>query len=373
MEARSAGIESLTLQPLMRLELLVASLLPSAAILFVGVIGIRMITPTYVGPFVMAFLFCALAVFGGEFALISMMQRAIKGQFSEFIAVCQAYLAGNKEKRVAVHGDHELTMTLALSLNSLLDFVMQQENQQASQKNVPEKSEELLKGQLKQLAHKLAPVMDGDLRERAEIATGDIGIVIDSCNYLIIQLVQQIKWTHHASGQVINVTREMLDHSIEFAQSSETQLLLLAQITEMQEKLVAFTQRLRSTLQLSIDLARDIQTQLKQRDNFITDNSSHYSIIVDSTPSTDRQLKQIEINTQQQAQMLAEALGTIREYAVIAEDMGEDLHTLAQHIHHSSTDILNIAERTNSLVPLAERWRDSVAAFYLPGDGYQQY
>jgi hypothetical protein len=371
MEAKSANVGSLTLQPLMQLELLVASLLPAAAILFVGAIGTRMITPTDVEPFVLAFLFCALAIFGGEFVLISTMQRATKGQLADLTTVCQAYLAGNKEKRVPIHGDHELTTTLAHALNSLLDFVVQQENQQTSQKNVSEQSEELLKGQLKQLAHKIAPVMDGDLRERVEIATGDIGIVIDACNYLITQLVQQINWTRHASEQVINATREMLDHSIEFAQSSETQLLLLARTTETQEKLVAFMQRLGSTLQLCIDLAQETQIFLEQRDNLVTNNSSHYPIIVDSTSPADSQFKQPEAGTRQQVRLLTEALDTIREYTAIAEYMVGDLHTFAQHIHHSSAGILNMAERTNSLVPLAERWRNSVAAFYLPGEDAQ--
>jgi methyl-accepting chemotaxis protein len=374
MEVRSADIESLTLQPLMRFELVVASLLPAAAILFVGVIGSRMITPTNVGPFVMVFLFFALAIFGGEFALISMMQRAMKGQLSDFTTVCQAFLAGNKEKRATVRGDQELTATLALALNSLLDFVVQQENQHASQKGVSEKSEELLKGQLKQLAHKIAPVMDGDLREKAEIATGDIGIVIDSCNYLITQLVQQIKWTRRASEQVINVTREMLDHSIEFAQSSETQLLLLARTTETQEKLGAFMQRLSSTLQLCLDLAHDRQIRSEQRDEPVTDSTApRLPRIVDSTLAKDSHLKRPEVDIQQQAQLLTEALDTVREYTAIAEYMIEDLHTLAQHIHRSGATVLSIAERTNSLVPLAERWRNSIAAFYLPGEGDQQY
>jgi hypothetical protein len=48
-----------------------------------------------------------------------------------------------------------------------------------------------------------------------------------------------------------------------------------------------------------------------------------------------------------------------------------DLYSFRQRMDHSSSAVLNTTERIGSLATLAERWRASVATFYLPGDAYQ--
>ena len=367
MEAKSILKENLTLQPLMRLELLLASLLPVTAILLAGVIGTRWIMPAYIGPFTIIFLLCTVVIFLCEYTLIFSMQRSIKDQFSGFIAVCQAYQTGNKESRVLVQDNQDLTATLAQAINSLLDFASQQGEQQVVQKYASEPAEGLLKKRIKQLAHEIAPVLDADLSEKVTIADGDIGVVIDACNGMIEELVRQIKWTRGASEQIISVTREVVNSSIEFAQTIETQMIRLSITTETAEKLVAFVQRLSGTLQLSIDLTLEMQTQLEQSRKSITDKLSHSPKIVDSTPQTHDQQESL----QQQTQLLEEALHATRENTKIAESMIGDLYAFAQQIHQSSTAVLSTAERVDSLATQAENWRTSVAVFHLPGEAYQ--
>jgi hypothetical protein len=95
-------------------------------------------------------------------------------------------------------------------------------------------------------------------------------------------------------------------------------------------------------------------------------------MIVDSTPQvnkpSNRRLERLNADTQQQIQLLEEALHTIQEHTVTAESMIGDLYSFAQCIDQSSSAVLNTAERIGSLATQAERWRSSVATFLLPGE-----
>lgn len=105
---------------ILRIELLLASMLPVTAIFIVGVVGMRQNDQTDVGPFLFVLFACAIAVFGAEIALISFMQRATKKQYAQLIEVCQAYMAGQRERRAPLLGDNAL-VALAHTLNALLD------------------------------------------------------------------------------------------------------------------------------------------------------------------------------------------------------------------------------------------------------------
>jgi hypothetical protein len=373
MEVKFMKSRQLTLQPLMRLELFIASLLPAVAILSIGVVGTRWIMPAYAGPFIIILLLCTLALFFAEYTFIASMHETIKQQFSDLIAVCQDYQAGNKQRRAQPQGDQNLITTLAQAINALLDFVTQQEKRQIlAQKGMEERSEQFYKQRLKQLAHEIAPVMDGDLRQKVMIADGDIGVVIDACNYLIEGFVQQIKWTRQASEQVIKGAHEMVECSIEFAQTIETQMKRLSGAIETGEKSVAFIQRLSDILQLCVNLLLDMQAPLGPGD---TDEYPRYPMLVNGSSQehqpVPRRAERFNADMQQQVQLLEEALQAIQEHTVTAESMIGDLYSFAQHIDHSSSAVLNTAEHIGSLATHAERWRASVVMFLLPGDTYQ--
>jgi hypothetical protein len=320
------------------MDILLASLLPVAAVLVVGVVGSRWIMGTYIALFIIVFVLCSLVIFGLEYALIT----SIKGDMRR-------------------------------QLNSHLDFVAHQEKQKILSQAPADKSEQVLQQRLKQLAHEVAPVMDADLRRKAAIANGDLGVVIDACNYLIEGFAQQIKWTRQASEQVMKATREVVDSSIEFAQVTETQIQRLSRITETGEKLVAFIQRLSNILQLSVDLALEMQDHRQELGD--TDKHPRYPVIVDSTPlthnSSSSRAERFTVDIKQQIQLLEDALRAIQEHTVTAESMISDLYSFRQRMDHSSSAVLSTAERLGSLAALAERWRSSVATFYLPGDAHQ--
>ncbi|HLZ63261.1 MAG TPA: hypothetical protein VKR06_40530 [Ktedonosporobacter sp.] len=417
MEAKAAGNEQFPLKVLMNLELLVASLLPASAILLIGVVGSRFIVPAFAGNFLFFFLLTALIVFFAEFALLATMQRAIKAHFSNLIAVCQAYLAGNKERRAALHGDQDLTTLLAKALNALLDSVarpvaqvppqqapqpvpypmgqqipqpapypMGQQAPQQVPQSVPQpisfaapkptaqpvtqkrpvvQDETPLKRQLKQLVEEINPVMDADLSVKATVAAGDVGIVADICNYLVEELVQNVQWVRFASEQIITATHNMLDHSIELAQTFENQIGQLSQVTETVETLVTFIQRLSNTLQLSADIAHEDYEHVKEQMNGTNSQLAH---MLNNTQAH----AALEQDTQRQIELLDQALEGTQEHTALAESIIGDLYTFAQRMHQSSTGVLNTAERIGALIALAEQWRNSVSAFELPGADYDQ-
>jgi methyl-accepting chemotaxis protein len=210
--------------------------------------------------------------------------------------------------------------------------------------------------------------MDGDLRVKATIFAGDLGIIADVCNYLVEELAQHIKWTRYSSNQVITVTRDLIERSIELAQSSETHMLRIAETTETVEKLVAFIQRLGDILQLSVDLVQGTQSHLQEK-RVYGENGARGIRIMDSAPHTDQLLDQLDTDTQRQARMLESALSATQEHVTLAESMIEGLYVFAQRIHESSTQVLSTAERVGSLVTLAEQWRSSVASFQLVENG----
>src|SRR5437773_7447618 len=100
----------------LRIELLIASILPTAAILLVGVVGIEQMGEVDVRFFLTVLLASALAVFCAEYAVIRFMQSATRQQFDELVLVCQDYLGGNRERRPVVYGDTALS-TLARALH----------------------------------------------------------------------------------------------------------------------------------------------------------------------------------------------------------------------------------------------------------------
>jgi methyl-accepting chemotaxis protein len=355
---------SMQFTSLLYLELLVASLTPAAVILVVAVIGTLQVMRANPLLFVLVCVLCAAITAGCELALLWQMQRALKDQFADIIMVCRHFMAGKKDVRAVVQKDNELA-TLARTINSLLDTIKLQVSEPVT---TQKKEEPQLSSQLQQFLREISPVMDGDLRVKATIFAGDLGIIADVCNYLVEELAQHIKWTRYSSNQVITVTRDLIERSIELAQSSETHMLRIAETTETVEKLVAFIQRLGDILQLSVDLVQGTQSHLQEK-RVNGENGARGIRIMDSTPHTDQLLDQLDTDTQRQARMLESALNATQEHVTLAESMIEGLYVFAQRIHESSTQVLSTAERVGSLVTLAEQWRSSVASFQLVEGG----
>jgi methyl-accepting chemotaxis protein len=365
--------ESLTRKQLMQLELLIASVVPAVAILVVGVAGTAVnFNWFFVTLDVLA---CAIAVFFGERTIILRMQHALDEQLTDLITACREFIKGNTQLRVSMPGDDQLAV-LASTLNSLFDHTQTTAN---APKEKPEAREamaqtvrldqtseelDLLQEQLEQLVDDISPALDGDLRVQSYVAedTSDesVAMVADLCNALVEKLVQFTRWTLYASDRVISTSRNVLDRSIELAQSTETQMLHLSQMTAAVEKLVAFIQRMGSALQLSVDMAQEAYAHLQE-------NSSQSNPVAASSL-----LKQLVRNTQRQMQLLEEILESTHNTTTIAESAIGDLYTFAQQFHQSSTAIIKTAESINSIVTIAEDWRNAADALYLPDDEEQE-
>jgi methyl-accepting chemotaxis protein len=273
MQATQASTSQAPLKSFLYLETLIASLLPVIAILIVGVAGTEQMVNTDIRLFVLVFSFCACVIFCCEFALIRFMQQMLRKQssrevtasqdYSEFIAVCEDYVAGNTQKRIAVYEKNKSQEKLARALNALLDLASQKQRPSATQEakdvgrdGAAPATSDLLNKQIKQLIQEISAVKDGDLRVRAQVNPGDIGVIASICNHLIEQLVQVVLGVRWASDDIVDATSNLLEHYIKLAQTTETQVQHLSHITEVAEKIVTYIQRLNSALHVSIEIAQ---------------------------------------------------------------------------------------------------------------------
>ncbi|GHO78888.1 hypothetical protein KSD_66590 [Ktedonobacter sp. SOSP1-85] len=352
-----------------RLELLLAAMLPVTAIFIVGVVGLEQRENTGVSLFLGVLFACAIAVFFAEIALVRFMQRATKNQYAQLVEVCQAYMSGQRERRVPLLRNNALS-PLAQTLNALLDNV-NVGIQQAQYTGKATNDVQQLELQIRQLVTDIKPIMDGNLRVRASVPSGRLGMVADICNALIEELANLAKWTRYSSKQVMSKTQSLLSSSIELAQTSEIQTTRFSDTTETVEKLVAFIQRLSSTLQLNVELIHEIRAMLLKRPE-LQKGSGESTLIVNTTQSLEdaqqqtRLLTRINTDTQRLEALLNELLVSAQANATLAESMISDLYAIAQRIHQSSASILQTAEHIHSLAKLAQQWNASIENFQLP-------
>ena len=229
------------------------------------------------------------------------------------------------------------------------------------QNNLPfdESDNSLLHTRVEQLLQTITPATSGDLRVRAVVTSDIVGVVADAFNYLIEELAQFVKQMRFASDQVLSVTRDLLDRSIELAKVVETQMLSLSHTTEKLETLVAFTQRLSGTLELSLETSQEMYDHLYKEENGLHQGPEN-------------SLKMLRADMVRHMELLRGISHPTQEQTSFAESAITELYTLARQTHQSSMSVLNTAEHISSLAVLAEQWRDSVVPFRLPNDKQQK-
>ncbi len=358
--------ERFTHKELSNLQILLASVIPVAAVLIVGAYGTQRMAADQLMFFIIVFLLCAIVTFVGEQKIISMIQHAMSRQCAELTMACGEFLAGNKERRVTILGDGELA-DLAQIINMLLEQHLQALQRSATpavaapatppRQTAAVQSDEaaILNRQLLKLLNELAPIADGDLRVKTSVPAGYVGVVADTCNSLIEELAQFAKWTRYAAQQVMTSSQSILDRSIEMAKATESQMHRLSQTTGNIEEIVAFIQRLSNTLQLSAEVAGEIYHHLQEK------TDTHEQIL-------DAPLSHLTNEAQRQSELLDSVLDATEETSSLAESLIGDLYTVAQQIHQSSTGVLKTAERISELAMLAERWHNAAEAFTLADD-----
>src|SRR5260370_9941403 len=350
----------------MQLELLIASVVPTAAILIVGVAG----TAVNFNWFFVTLdvLTCAIAVFFGERSIILRMQHAMDEQLNDLITACLEFIKGNTEIRVSMPGDDQLAQ-LASTLNSVFDHAQttphpskgnaSADDTQTSRSDQALDDGGLINEQLEQLVDDISPALDGDLRVQSYIVENtsheSIALVADLCNALVETLVQFTKWTLSGSGRILKISRKVLDRSLELAQTTQAQMLYLSQMTTAVENLVAFIQRMGGTLQLTADLAQEIYTYLRESNLGV---SSHES---------DELLEQLTTNIQRQIQLLEDLLDSTHSTTTTAESAIGDLYTWAHDFHQSSTTVIKTFATINPILIIAQAWFNPANPCHFPG------
>src|SRR5258708_16224040 len=219
---------------------------------------------------------------------------------------------------------------------------------------------DLINQQLEQLVEDISPALNGDLRVQSHIVEDtyneSVAMIADLSNALVEKLVQFARWTLYASDKVISTSRNVLDHSTELAQKADAQMLHLSEMTAGAEKLVAFVQRMGSALQLSVDMAQETYTHLQEKKTAV------------NSPQSDKLLEQLITNTQRQIQLLEDILALTQHTTTVAESVIGGLYTFEQQFHQSSTTVIETAENANSIITIAEGWRNAVEKVPLPED-----
>jgi methyl-accepting chemotaxis protein len=357
--------ENLSRRQLMQLELLIASVVPAAAILVVGVAG----TAINFNPFflILDVLTCAVAVFFGERSVILKMQHIMDEQLSDLITRCREFIGGNRQVRVSMPGDDQLAQ-LASTLNSLFDHVQitsdpikgpaSADDRKARQSNTTNEDLDLINQQLNQLVEDISPALKGDLRVKASIdenTPDDVAMVADLCDALVEKLVQFARWTLYASSKIIRRSRHVLDRSIELAKTTEIQVNALGTvIAAIEEQLVAFIQRIGSDLQLNVDIAQEIYAYLQESKDVVNSGES-YQILEQLTTHLERHL-----------QLLEGILESTHDTTGIADSALGDLYAVAQQFHQTNTNFIKAAEQINSIVTIAEDWFTEAEQLSLP-------
>ena len=337
-----------------RTEVLIASILPTTAILLVGVVGIEHMQGLDI-RFLLVVLFASAAVFGLEYTLLTFMQRTIGKQVDDLLLVCQDYLSGNRQRRPDVSGIQPLS-PLVYALYKVLDAASQHTTSQADTLSHPGRKpaqSSQLEAQIQKLIHEIMPAVQGDLRGRAEIAQGNIGILANLCNAFIDEIVELILWIRYSSSQIKNATQSLVNGSVELAQTAEAQMLRFSQTAQKAETLTSDLEDFYGTLQLNAEIVQKLQMDMRQYEAGAPFNK-------------DDVLQRLAADTKRQEELLEKVLSSAQSNVMLAKGLISAFHSFARSISASSVDVFQAAEYLKSISALAEQWYATVTAFQLP-------
>lgn len=342
------------------LQQLLAAIIPVTAILLIGAYGSQNVRMEDSILFSMLFVLVAIVAFVGEYMVISMMQKARSKQYTALTTLCQEFLAGSQEVKAPVKAAGELG-ELAEVINQLME--KQRQLQKSLKANPPAKlaatntraqENTLLQQQLQRIINDLSPMSNGDLRVSTPPVDGIVGIIADTCNSLVEELAQFVKWTRYASQVVVTTSQSVLNRSLEFTKSTESQIQSLSHTTHNIEEIVAFMQHLSNNLHLSYNISKEVQHNIQEK--------------LQNSPIVDTPLLQLMNEMHRQTALLEGVLTTAEETSTLAESLIDELYTVAQQIYQSSVGSLKTIERLSELEVLAERWNSATTALIIEED-----
>jgi len=306
-----------------------------------------------------------LAIFFGEWVILSYLHHRAISQFAVLTSICQAFLQGDKKQRAIVQGSNEV-QALARVINELMDL---QQNVSPPQRNIA--AEQVIDidmtrihRQLRRLVNELYPALEGDLRVQAVLSEGLVGDVADFCNTLVEKMVQLTRWTLYASEQTLTNSRLLLERSVTLAKATEAEMITLSQVTRSTEQIVSSIQRMGSTLQLGLAAIRETAGCLQHVT--VSQAGQVVSLERDSQSPTPDQVKRELGGVEHPVRLLEDVVCLIPDTVHVAETMMNDLYLLVQQMHQSGTAILQTTEQIDFMVNLAEEWQNLVREVQLP-------
>jgi methyl-accepting chemotaxis protein len=242
------------------------------------------------------------------FLLWNRTNTRLRRDLAQMAAVCRVAAMENTSPRLAVVGDDALA-SLAASINALLE---------SRDSGIGAQDAATLQNQIEKLLTEVSAVGEGDLRVQAEVTPDTLGVLADSFNYMIEELVKVIGRVQVTTQQVINATRRILENSHNLARSAEMQFAQTSQASEQVEELAAFILSASRNATLSASAAQDALNSSREGQGAVQQTIEGMQHIRDNVQETAKKIKRLGERSQE-----------ISDIVRIIEELAEQTNLLA--------------------------------------------
>lgn len=248
--------------------------------------------------------------------VLVLLARQLAKPLQSLTATAEAVAGGQLDARAELKGTLE-TKTLGAGFNALLNRLQILLREQTSAAEEQQRQRQALENDISRLMEDVGDAADGDLRVRAQLSEGDVGIVADLFNAIIENLQITTKQVKDSTGQV---TSSLTENE--------------AAIRDLSAKAVAEAKSLQETMEAVEDISQSIQQVANNAGQATTLTKETYTTVQEGTASMDETVESI--------------LGlrsTVGETAKKIKRLGES----AQKISQAVSLIDEIALKTNLL------------------------
>lgn len=244
------------------------------------------------------------AVLGIAAAVVLLvLARQLSAPLQSLTTTAEAAIAGNLDIRAGLQGTQE-THTLGQVFNALLTQLQELLNRQKQATQEQQQLREKLEQDITQLMDDIGDAADGDLRVRAQLSAGDVGIVADLFNAIIENLRLT---TARVKSSTAQVTGSLSVNE--------------AAIRDLADQAIAEARRLQETLGAVEDISRSIQD--------VAASAGQASSLTQDTYTS------VQVGTQSMDQTVDSILGlrvTVGETAKKIKRLGESAQKIAQAV-----------------------------------------
>ncbi|MBE9065279.1 HAMP domain-containing protein [Leptolyngbya cf. ectocarpi LEGE 11479] len=248
--------------------------------------------------------------------VLVVLSRQLAMPLQALTTTAESAAAGRLGVRARLAGTIE-TRTLGQGFNQLLSQIQSLLKQQQDAAAEQERQRELLENEISQLMEDVGDAADGDLRVRAQLSEGDVGIVADLFNSIIENLRFTARQVKSSTGQVTS------------ALSGNESI-----VRELAVQAVAEAESLQNTMEAVEDISASIQE--------VATNAGEASRLTQATYTT---VKAGSTSMDQTVDSILELRLTVGETAKKIKRLGES----AQKISQTVNLIDEIALKTNLL------------------------